>query len=465
MLAGKAPAAEFTQCTVDSTNGIVQLEWSETTATNRDGFGLQKNTDLMTSNWVAAGEVDLWPSSTTNWSAYAEAPQTFYQVRHAERGRLESTTFIGYVSPTNLTSIFRYYGLDTNQVHYPVAMIAVVYETFDHRNLSDLASGLLLVPTKVPGSSFPEPPARVPMISLQHGTLCADQIAPSEGRTTADVNSGMIFATGGYAVSMPDYPGMGNTSPGLHPYLHARSEAVASVDMLRAVLQFMKTAPLPQPNGRLFIAGYSQGGHATLALQRELETFHAKEFPLAASAPMAGPHDLSGTMQPLIFSGQAYNFPAYVPYSILGLNSVYHFGTCDDFFKPPYADSLPSLFDGSHYGSEISAQLPTVPAEILTDAFISNAIGNTNDPFVAALRKNDTYRDWVPTAPTHFYHCASDDIVPYSNSVVAVNAFLNAGASSNLVQLIDPLPSATHTGGFFPSIFACKEWFDTLKEE
>jgi hypothetical protein len=37
--------------------------------------------------------------------------------------------------------------------------------------------------------------------------------------------------------AMPDYIGMGG-SPGLHPYVHAASEATASIDMIRAAREF-----------------------------------------------------------------------------------------------------------------------------------------------------------------------------------------------------------------------------------
>src|ERR1051326_8920384 len=102
---------------------------------------------------------------------------------------------------------------------------------------------------------------------------------------------GLAFATSGYAVAMPDYLGLGD-SPGLHPYHHARSEATASVDMLRAARAFCAANGF-QLNGRLFLAGYSQGGHATMALLRELETWHMNEFTVTACAPMAGAYDRS----------------------------------------------------------------------------------------------------------------------------------------------------------------------------
>ena len=57
--------------------------------------------------------------------------------------------------------------------------------------------------------------------------------------------------------------GLGS-SPGFHPYLHARSEATASVDMLRAGRNYCASNNIGL-NGQVFLAGYSQGGHTEMA--------------------------------------------------------------------------------------------------------------------------------------------------------------------------------------------------------
>ncbi|QHI69372.1 alpha/beta hydrolase family protein [Tichowtungia aerotolerans] len=438
----------------------VLLEWTEPAHPDSDGFELLTSTNLSDSIWSPAGGHDEWPGSATNWSEDISAPSTFYKVNHVSRGTVTDAQMLGIIDTTNLVNICEYYGVPTNLVTYCVAAVTINYSTFDARHISTNASGLLIMPVGI--DSFPQPPAEIPAISLLHGTMFANEEVPSVRHVYGEGLAGALLASSGYAVCMPDYPGFGASS-GTHPYLHARSEATSAVDMMRAALFVLESyTELPQPNGQLFIAGYSQGGHATLALQKELEQNHADEFPLTASAPMAGPHDLSGVMKPLIFSGESYNYPAYIPYVILGLNSVYSFGTITDFFNEPYASTLPPLFDGNHYGYEINDQMPAVPREIFTETFINEVKSDENHPFAAALRKNDTYRDWVPTTPTCFFHCASDTIVPYSNSVTAMNAFIEAGASTNLVSLFDPYPAGDHSDGFFPCLQAAKLWFDSF---
>jgi len=80
-----------------------------------------------------------------------------------------------------------------------------------------------------------------------------------------------LFATTGYAAVVPDYLGLGD-SPGLQLYHHARSEATACVDLLRAARTWCASNNV-ELNDQLFLAGYSHGGHVTMALHRELEPF------------------------------------------------------------------------------------------------------------------------------------------------------------------------------------------------
>jgi dienelactone hydrolase len=101
-----------------------------------------------------------------------------------------------------------------------------------------------------------------------------------------------VLGSYGYAVVVPDYLGLG-TSPGYQTYLHAGSEATCVVDALRAGRSLCSSNRVSL-NGQLFLTGFSQGGHVTMAAHRELEAFHTNEFTVTASAPCAGTYDLGG---------------------------------------------------------------------------------------------------------------------------------------------------------------------------
>jgi len=132
----------------------------------------------------------------------------------------------------------------------------------------------------------------------------------------------MAFGSLGYVSVVPDYLGMGD-SPGYQTFLHAKSEATCAVDALRAARTICASNQVTL-NGQLFLFGYSQGGHVTMATHRELETFHASEFTVTASAPSAGAYDLGGVTVEAILANPSYPYPWFfslIPTSFLHIYS------------------------------------------------------------------------------------------------------------------------------------------------
>lgn len=68
------------------------------------------------------------------------------------------------------------------------------------------------------------------------------------------------FVDQGFAVVTPDYLGLGRFDTGPHPYLEVRSEATATIDLVRAA-----RAASPELSRTWTAAGTSQGGHAALS--------------------------------------------------------------------------------------------------------------------------------------------------------------------------------------------------------
>jgi hypothetical protein len=201
-----------------------------------------------------------------------------------------------------------------------------------------------------------------------------------------------------------------------------------------------------------------------MAMHREIETWHTNEFALTASAPMAGPHDMSGTMANLLTTNTSYTSPYYLPYVLFAYNSVYRlYDSVTQALVEPYATRLPPLFDGRHSDTQINAEMPLsgVPNQILKPEFLLAFQTDPQHPFRAALRRNDLY-DWKPVAAMRLYHCAGDRTVPQINSMIATNFFHRNGATQ--ILLFDPCPTCDHGGGATPSFLSAKLWFDTMKQ-
>jgi pimeloyl-ACP methyl ester carboxylesterase len=218
----------------------------------------------------------------------------------------------------------------------------------------------------------------LPLVSYQHGTILETNRAPSSMDPTTEVLVGIGFATDGYAAVVPDYLGLGD-SPGLHPYHHARSEATACVDMLRAAKVVCATNGFSL-SGKLFLCGYSQGGHATMALLRELETGHSTEFPVTACAPMAGAYDLSGTSRLDFLSGREQPNPYYFLYLLGAYQEVYGVLSLRDVLRAPYDTHLPPLLSGNISSDVITAAMPSKPSDRLKPEYLADFNANPRHP-------------------------------------------------------------------------------------
>jgi len=216
--------------------------------------------------------------------------------------------------------------------------------------------------------------------------------------------------------------------------------------MIRAVKQMsgeLATDNSFMYNNQLYLLGYSEGGYATMAAQRDIEYSMISEFNLTASFPMAGPYDLSGTMVDFYLSINYYPQPYYVANVLF--NHLDYYDNLDnlaDYFLPFWADTLAGLFDGTHSGTFINSLMPENPIEILLPDVIDDFTINNENFFRLTLEEN-TLLDWTPISPTYLIHAAGDDIIPIANAQVAHNSFINNGAA--LVNLIEiPLSAGGH---------------------
>jgi hypothetical protein len=395
-----------------------------------------------------------FPLSSNSWVDVSTTNTTrFYRVLSvpaAQRGKILSATLSNTVSTASLAIFFGLAGINITP-QYDVRLYKIVYETITPWGARTQASGALLLPENTG--------LMLPLVSYQHGTIVQTNDAPSSMDLLGEVSVGIAFATTGYAAVVPDYLGLGD-SPGFHPYHHARSEATACVDMLRAAKSFCVTNGFVLTN-ELFLCGYSQGGHSTMALLRELETYHTDEFTVTACAAMAGAYDLSGVTTSNFLSGAIAPNPYYFLSLLAAYQNVYHLApSLVDLLAAPYDTTLPPLLGRNASSGELNAALPGEPIQILKPQYLAEFQANPRHPLRLALRENDLYR-WRPRAPLRLYHCAGDRDVIIANSQVAFASFQSLGATQ--VELIDPVPTADHSGCSEPSLQAAKAWFDSLR--
>lgn len=335
---------------------------------------------------------------------------------------------------------------------YGATLYKVAYLTPNVQGMPSVATGMVAVPSGLAGAA--------PLLSASHGTETRRVDVPSSPDYSFFTAVDSLFVcSGGYVTVGADYLGLGG-SPGMHPFIHASSEATAGIDMLRASKTVCDGLGVSL-SGQLFIAGYSQGGHAAMAIHRDLERYHSGEFDIAACAPMAGPYDVSGTMLPTILADerQLSPFVVYLPYTILSWDLAYGIlPSLSEAVQAPYDSQLPGLFDMEHTADQIMAALPPVARDVLKPEFLAAVTSDPQHPVNVAARANDVY-DWKPVAPVKLYHGKADTTVPYTNAEVAYARMLALGAPVELVNLGDSL---NHETAAIPAIYACRIWFDSL---
>ncbi|MCP4439646.1 MAG: T9SS type A sorting domain-containing protein [Aureispira sp.] len=336
---------------------------------------------------------------------------------------LQSYQFQGHYTISQVETILTNFGVPTGLIvpEFEVDVYKIIYNT---RNAQDtgntIASGAIAVPS---GITCP-----LPIAVYAHGTTSKRYDVPSYG--SSELNIGIIMASmHGYVVDMPDYLGLGD-SPGFHPYVHAKSEASASRDMIRASRELADSVNY-NLNGQIVLAGYSQGGHAAMATFRELELNHPTEFTVTAAAPMSGPYDVSGVQAVSLTADAPYSTPGYLPYIILGYQEAYGnlYNSLSEVLKSPYDTLIPQYFDGTNSIGYINNQVPDTPKHMLDSAFLVDLLNNPNNPGRLALQDNDLY-DWIPTAPLHMLGCNGDEQVTFLNAVVTYDTMTTLGASN-----------------------------------
>ncbi len=346
----------------------------------------------------------------------------------AGRGNVITVMPLSIKTKEEITAAYSLIGFTAS---YGVSMNKITYGTADPFGNLTQASGLMAIPLNLNVAA--------PLASYQHGTLVEKSESPSSPTAPQngyDRDLVTIMAASGYVIVAPDYLGF-DDSPGLHSYVHAKSLAATVIDILRSARAYCEQKGIPL-NGQLFLGGYSEGGYATMAAHKEMETYYSDEFVVTASAPAAGSYDLSGSTLKRFLSDAPYQEPYFLPYFLLAYNGIY--GLVDsytDLFAAPYDVSVPPLFDGTRNEQDINSVLPSVPKDMLSPQLLQAMEGQETSVVKTALRENDVYR-WTPRAPMRLYHCTGDQLVPYENSVTAYAYFVQHDASNvELVLRVD----------------------------
>ena len=341
-----------------------------------------------------------------------------------------------------------------DKMQHSVSVYSISYiTTFKGEQVT--ASGLVAVPLTT-GIEFP-------VMSFQNGTNTLHSLAPSVNPDSQLYLMLESIASTGFIISIPDYLGFGTSDQMFHPYLDKESTVQTVTDMLHAVKELINNHLNIEVSNDLYITGYSQGGWATMQLQKAIETQYSSEFNLKASACAAGPYDLN-FINNYVLGQTTYPMPYFLGYVF---NSYINLGDIttppSDVFNSPYDNIVTTYYDGTHSGEEINGQLTTSVSSLFTEDYRNNV--NTDEKFASVISSMsaNSISAWNTVTPMMILHGTADDFVPPQVSLNIYQDFLTEGVNPEKIIYL-PLPGETHTSGVIPAELASIKWFLDLKD-
>lgn len=366
--------------------------------------------------------------------------------RYAQPGMIRSVARIDSYSTTTSRLLLWWADLDEAlSVEYDVVLYRLEYWTSGPGGALTFASGLVALPEDTPLRG---------VVSWQHGTQTVRDNVPSSPSTKDGILTSIAFAGHGFLLTAPDYIGHG-ISPGKHSYLHAESEANAVIDLLKATRSLMLHMEMEWPE-TLFLTGFSQGGHASLAAQRSLEAQAVEGLQVTASAPIAGLYNLSENQFPNALKGHSKVHSLYLGYVATSYSHIYN-EPLSSVISENYSRELPTIFEGNLSLRETMEKLPATPAQLFQPNFLSSFSGTQENWFIQALLKNDVH-NWTPQAPIRFYYGSGDKDSMPADTQRTVQQMAERGGNVTAVNV----GNKDHNATVLAAVPRVRNWFDQL---
>jgi len=313
-----------------------------------------------------------------------------------------------------------------------IKIVSIVYNTTDPRGRPILATGAIFFP------SVDVDYERLGTILALHYTLGANYEVPSQKMAVTEG----LFSLFGYIVVAPDYIGYGASKDTVHPYYDVGSTGQVSADMLLAAKEYFASISRKVAH-KVTVMGYSQGGQASLAFLKFVETtpLYQDAFVIDQVFAGGGAYDLIKSYDTFVSKNYSSQ-PVTIPLLVLGMN---YGDSLNLDLKQMFAEPLLSkykewILSKKYTTDEVTAMMnETKLTKILAPQAFDTLNPNTKK-FRGALRNNSLIiygkvTNWVPKAKVTLLHATDDTIVPYENTLSAYEAFLMAGCDVKKVDI------------------------------
>lgn len=343
----------------------------------------------------------------------------------------------------------------------------ITYRSTDEKNRPTILTGLLVLPR----GGAPKG-----LVLFNHGTIADRKRSPS--RFTGKANNSeaqtatLAFASGGYAVVMPDYLGLGDHQ-GAHPYPLGAANSRSAVDIIAPAREIVKRLKI-EVGARLFVSGYSEGGAVGMWTVRDLEGKKGADYEVHAAALGSGPYDLSGVTRKWILAAPTNQeeFVIRLYLTAYMVNSFHRSAGVKivDYFKPSMAFTIDQAFKANISDEAIIKRLALAAVLMRSKNSLANVITpkfkkaletlDAKDPLISEMLKSDCY-DWSPRTKMLLINLVNDKVVDPENTAKTVQTMRRRGVGENLLrQYVVNDAGLNHVTGM-PSVMAqARRFFD-----
>jgi len=312
---------------------------------------------------------------------------------------------------------------------YGSQVFMVRYTTQDQGRQVE-ATGMVAVPFNDGGSQ-----KTFPTILYLHGTCgWADACAPSliKGPTLLIVVQ--LIAAQGFVVVAPDYIGMDAAAepPVLrHAYLAVEQTAVGSLDMLPAARTLLeeKVSSMALPGEDVYLVGYSQGGHAVLAVDRVAPYYNPR---VRIRAAVAGIPAVDLTALAKSDLGKLHEGTRFTLAMLAAHHDWYQAAeNLDSIFTSPFADEWLQTMETTCSG-DVALEASAVTDLVRAD-FVDRALSDRWDELGTlgcSLRENTITQSPIQRllkTPTYFVMSEADELVPPASQHAAFETLCAQG--------------------------------------
>lgn len=290
------------------------------------------------------------------------------------------------------------------------------------------ASGLVCIPSL---------PGEYPVLSFQNGTNTLNTLAPSEVGIYNPYQLIEFIASMGYIVVIADYPGFGKSINVPHPYLVTDPTVRSLTDMFYAVNELAdKELPGIKIKNEYYLLGYSQGGHATLALHKALELDYNDDFNLKGSDCGSGPYDIYDLLK-RIMNSENYPMPVYLGYILKAYTSYNQFtNPISDIFNEPYASRVNNLYNGLLSSDQINSQLSSSILVLIKSDFLSGFSSSQKYLSIRQSLIENSISGWHSYKPLLLVHGSKDTQVDPVSTENIYYSMIQAGTSASVCKKV-----------------------------